>query len=63
MSKGNRFQSSAAVDYVDSVSGATNLIVIIELIGVGLALTIFSSLAALISILKYEPLKILSGRT
>ncbi len=63
MSKGNRFQSSKAVDYVDSVSGATNLMVIIELIGVGLALTIFSSLAALISILKYEPLKILSGRT
>ena len=58
-----RFSRGAAAEYVDSVSSATNIVVIIELILVGLFLTIAASLAALISIMRYEPLKILSGRT
>ena len=59
-----RFNKMAGnVDYVDSVSSATNLVVILQLIAVGLFLTIVSSLAAMISIMRYEPLKILSSRT
>lgn len=59
-----RFSKMAGnVDYVDSVSSATNLVVILQLIAVGLFLTIVSSLAAMISIMRYEPLKILSSRT
>lgn len=59
-----RFNKMAGnVDYVDSVSSATNLIVILQLVAVGLFLTIVSSLAAMISIMRYEPLKILSSRT
>ena len=57
------FGQSKAQNYVDSVSSATNLFVIMELILVGLFLTIIASLAALISIMRYEPLKILSNRT
>lgn len=53
----------AAANYVDSVSTATNAYVILQLIGVGLLLTIVSGLAAIISIMRYEPLKILSNRT
>ena len=49
--------------YIESVSSATNLVVILELIGVGLFLTIVSSLAAMVTIMRYEPLKILSNRT
>lgn len=53
----------AAANYVDSVSTATNAYVILQLIGVGLFLTIVSGLAAIISIMRYEPLKILSNRS
>ena len=63
-SKMNPFsKSSKAADYVDSVSSATNFLVILELVLVGLFLTIVASLAALISIMRYEPLKILSNRS
>ncbi|MCH5298954.1 MAG: ABC transporter permease [Ruminococcus sp.] len=60
---GDRFMQSRAQNYVDTVSSATNLIVVLELICVGLFLTIAASLAALISIMRYEPLKILSNRS
>lgn len=58
---GGRFTST--VEYVDSVSSATNLTVLLQLVAVGLFLTIVSSLVALISIMRYEPLKILSERS
>lgn len=60
---GGMFGQSKAQSYVDSVSSATNIFVIMELVLVGLFLTIIASLAALISIMRYEPLKILSNRT
>ena len=49
--------------YIDSISSATNLTVIWEVMGVGIALTILSSFIALITIMRYEPLKILSSRS
>lgn len=58
-----RPDGSPAASYVNSVSSATNLTVILQLVGVGILLTIISSLAALISIMRYEPLKILSSRS
>lgn len=58
-----RPDDSPAASYVNSVSSATNLTVILQLVGVGILLTIVSSLAALISIMRYEPLKILSSRS
>ncbi len=61
--RGTRGDRGAAVKYVDSVSSATNLMVILELALVGLFLTLIASLAALISIMRYEPLKILSNRS
>lgn len=57
------FGGSKAQSYVDSVNSATNLFVVSELMLVGLFLTIIASLAALISIMRYEPLKILSNRS
>lgn len=59
---GHGFQK-AAVNYIDSVSSATNFMVILELIGVGIFLTIIASAAAMITIMRYEPLKILSSRS
>lgn len=60
---GEMFGQSKAQNYVDSVNSATNLAVILELVLVGLFLTVIASLAALISIMRYEPLKILSNRS
>lgn len=64
--KGGNFanpQSAQSINYIDSVSSATDFTVIIQLIFVGILLTIVSSLAALVTIMRYEPLKILSSRS
>lgn len=64
--KGGSFadpQSAQQVNYIDSVSSATDFTVIVQLIFVGILLTIISSLAALVTIMRYEPLKILSSRS
>ncbi|MBR3300266.1 MAG: ABC transporter permease [Clostridia bacterium] len=53
---------SAARNYIASVKSATNLTVIFEMIGVGLILTLISSLAAMLFVMRYEPLKILNNR-
>ena len=64
-SKGERPDSlgDQAAAYVDSVTSATDLTVVLQLVGVGILLTIVSSLAAIVTITRYEPLKILSSRT
>ena len=54
---------SAAVSYITSVSSATNLAVVLKLVLVGVLLTLISSFAALITIMRYEPLRILSSRS
>lgn len=48
--------------YMNMVSYSTDLTVIVQLIGVGILLTIVSSLAAVLFIMRYEPLKILTNR-
>lgn len=50
------------VSYIDSVSSAVNLIVLLKLFAIGLLLAAVSSLSAVISILRYDPLRILSER-
>ena len=56
----NIMQSTS--NYITQVSYSTNLTVILQLIVVGIALTLISSLAAVLFIMRYEPLKILSNR-
>lgn len=51
-----------AQNYISEVSYATNFTVILQLIGVGVLLTFVSSLAAVLFIMRYEPLKILTNR-
>lgn len=53
----------ASINYVESISSATNLTVILQMILIGALLTIISSMAAMITILRYEPLQILSSRS
>ena len=52
----------STADYISEVSYSTNLTVILQLILVGIGLTLVSSLAAVMFIMRYEPLKILTGR-
>ncbi len=54
---------AANVTYLDQINAATNLTVLFQLIGIGVILTILSSLAGVIFVLRYEPLKILSNRS
>lgn len=49
-------------NYITQISSATNVTVIFELIGIGILLTIISGCVAVISILRYDPLRILSNR-
>lgn len=51
------------VDYVDSVTMSFSFLVVLELMAVGIFLSIISSSIGIISILRYEPLKILSERS
>lgn len=53
---------STMVNYVDEVESATNLKVIVQLIGVGVLLTLISSLFAVLFVLRYDPLKIMANR-
>lgn len=50
-------------NYIDSVSSATDMTVILQMVLVGVLLTIISSMAAMVSIMRYEPLQILSDRS
>ncbi|MBZ9606294.1 ABC transporter permease [Clostridium estertheticum] len=50
------------VSYIKNITAATDINVILQLIGIGILLTIISSCGAIIFILRYEPLKILSNR-
>lgn len=53
---------NSATEYVSEVSYSTDLTVLLQLIGVGVILTLISSLAAVTFIMRYEPLKILNNR-
>jgi len=59
-SVGSAFTS--ATNYVSNVSYSTDLTVILQLIGIGILLTLVSSLSAVTFIMRYEPLKILTSR-
>lgn len=50
------------VEYVDSVGFSVDMIVILQMIGIGLLLSVVASLIAIIFIMRYQPLKILTER-
>ncbi len=51
-----------AVDYVTEVNSAMNLTVVLQMLGVGLLLTLVASMASISFIMRYDPLKILANR-
>jgi putative ABC transport system permease protein len=54
--------ASTTTNYISEVSSATNFTVILQLMGIGILLTLVSSCAGIIFVLRYEPLKILTNR-
>ncbi len=50
-------------NYLSEVSSATDWVVVLQLLAIGLALTIISACVAVAFVMRYEPLKILSERT
>jgi len=51
------------VNYLDKINATVNFSILVEMIGIGIILTLISSLAAVIFVMRYEPLKILANRT
>ena len=51
-----------AADYITEVDSAMNLTVVLQMIGVGLLLTLVASAASVLFIMRYDPLKILANR-
>ena len=61
---GNMGRPGAAedVEYLDSLNATTDLTVLLSLMGISILLTLIASSVGMISVLRYEPLKILSER-
>ena len=49
-------------NYISEVDSAMNLTVVLQMIGIGLLLTLVASAASVLFIMRYDPLKILSNR-
>ena len=56
----NMFNS--AQEYITEVNSAMNLTVVLQMLGVGLLLTLTASMASVSFIMRYDPLKILANR-
>lgn len=53
---------NGAENYITEVNAAMNLTVVFQMLGVGLLLTLVASLASVLFIMRYDPLKILANR-
>ncbi len=55
--------STTPTSYLDTIDAAVDVEILAELIGIGVLLTAVSSLAGIVFVLRYDPLKILSNRS
>ncbi len=68
MTPGGRVQqffgsgTSGKVEYLKDINANMNLTVLLQLLAIGLVLTILSSFVAIVFVMRYEPLKILANR-
>lgn len=51
-----------AADYITEVNSAMNLTVVVQMLGMGLLLTLVASMASVSFVMRYDPLKILANR-
>ena len=62
----NPFESLMGIDnenaYVTEITSATNVTVLLQMLGIGVLLTLVSGAVSMLFIMRYEPLKILANR-
>lgn len=60
----NQFKNmlGSAENYITEVNSAMNLTVVLQMLGVGLLLTLVASMVSVLFIMRYDPLKILANR-
>lgn len=58
-----RFSGNVNIKSIDTIEAVVDFEVVMELLGIGILLTIISSLASMISIVKFSPLTILKERS
>lgn len=51
-----------ATNYISEVSSATDITVLMQLLGIGVFLALVASVASIVFVMRYDPLKILSNR-
>ena len=60
---GNPDETKEPVNYMDKINATFNLTILMQLLAIGVLLTFISSLAAVVFVMRYEPLKILANRS
>ena len=55
--------NTQGVNYLSTITTSTSPVIFLQLLGIGLILTVLSSAGSIIIIMRYEPLKILSNRS
>jgi putative ABC transport system permease protein len=64
--RGNFFTDMMGIDsenaYVTEVSSAMNFTVVLQMLGIGILLTLISGVVSMLFVMRYEPLKILANR-
>lgn len=60
---GEKFNGTTSVSQVSDINAVVDFVVLAQLLGLGLALTILSSLSACIAIARFSPLEILRERS
>jgi len=63
MPMGGVFGTNSEVNYISQINAVINFKVILQLMLIGILLTVFSSIISIVLISRYEPLKILSERS
>lgn len=58
----NPNNAANAVEYISQVNSAMNLTVVLQMIGIGLLLTLVASMVSILFVMRYNPLKILANR-
>ena len=64
--KGNFFTDMLGTNnensYVTEIRSAMNLTVVLQMLGIGVLLTLISGMVSILFVMRYEPLKILANR-
>ncbi len=58
-----RFNGNISITSIDTIDAVVDFKVILDLFGIGILLTLVSSMASMVSIMKFSPLTILKERS